>query len=524
MGDESLLITFALYLVILVGVGILCYRLSSTLSDFILAGRRLGAWVVAISAQASDMSGWLLLGFPGEVIRKGMSMVWTAIGCAGGTFFNWSVIARRLRRYSEILEALTIPDFFTARFHGQAEKTIRFASLLVIVIFYSLYIGAQFKAAGLTLSSTFAGLSYHQALVLGAVVIIFYTMMGGFFAVAWTDLFQGMLMVFVMVILPVIGVISLGGVTKVVSALAEKGPELVQVTGGLSGWDLFGMLILGGLAWGLGYPGMPHITVRYMAIKDDRELRKSTLISMVWVVLALWGAMAVGAVGYAQLGGTLEDPEMVLPKMATTFLPGWLAGIVIAAIAAAIMSTVDSQILVLGSAVVEDFYRKVLHRDAPEQLCIILSRAVTLVIGVSAVLICWNSERGVFKFVSDAWSGLAAGFGPALVLSLRWRRTTGWGVAAGMLSGIAAVLVWRNVPTLSGLIWELLPAFLLSTGVIVIVSLLTSSPGPRVEAEFVLAAASEVPLRDGQGNLIPLSEHDLVRNILDRSGLPKAES
>jgi sodium/proline symporter len=516
MADKGLLVSFSLYLLLLITVGILSYRLSKTLSDFILAGRRLGAWVVAISAQASDMSAWLLMGLPGMVIKNGVSTVWIAIGCAGGTLFNWTGVARRLRRYSEITDALTLPEFLAARFHGRAEAPIRMLSLLVIVIFYSIYIGAQFNAAGKTLSSTFDRLDYNYALVISATVIVFYTMMGGFFAVAWTDFFQGLIMVVVVVALPVIGLVHLGGIGEVVSALAQKGPEMVQVSKGLSGWDLFGVLVLGGLAWGLGYPGMPHITVRYMAINDDRKLRQSALISMVWVVLALWGAMAVGAVGYAELGATLEDPETVVPVLSRTYLPGWVAGVIISAIAAAIMSTVDSQILVLGSAVVEDFYRKLLHREASEQSCVMLSRAVTVVIGLMAVAIAWNPTKGVFGYVADAWSGLAAGFGPALILSLRWKRTTGWGVVAGMFAGVVSVMAWRYSGFLSGIIWELLPAFIISFAAIIVVSLLGEPPGKEVEAEFELAAATHLPLRDEHGNPIPIMEFEMVRDIMKK--------
>lgn len=494
MGDEGLLISFGLYLVVLIGVGVISYRFSSTLSDFILAGRRLGAWVVAISAQASDMSGWLLLGFMGEVITKGVSMVWVAIGLCAGTLFNWTQIARRLRRYSGILDALTLPDFFTSRFGGQAESLLRVICLVIIVIFYSLYIGAQFMAAGKTLDSTFEPVSYHQALFISATVIILYTMIGGFFAVAWTDLLQGMIMVGVLMVLPVVGLVRLGGMEPALAALAEKGPELVTVSGGLEGWELFSMVVMGGMVWGLGYPGMPHITVRYMAIKRDGDLRKSALISMIWVVLALWGAMALAVVGNALLGGNLPDPETVLPLMARRLLPGWMAGIVISAIAAAIMSTVDSQILVLGSAAVEDFYRKMLHREASDSLCVTLSRAITLAIGVAAVWLSWETDRGVFDFVKYAWTGLAAGFGPALILSLKWRRTTGWGAAAGMAAGVGTVLAWRNVPVLAEAIWEMLPAFAISFFVIIIVSLATPRPGPRVEQQFELAADESRPV------------------------------
>jgi sodium/proline symporter len=483
MDNLSLTISFALYLSVLVAIGFATYRFSHNLEDFILAGRRLGPWVVAISAVASDMSGWLLLGLPGEAFRQGLCLVWVMIGCMAGTFFNWTVLAKRLRRYSEILGALTLPDFLQERFRGEAAITLRLASLAVIVVFYTLYIAAQFKAAGKTISSTFP-LDYHEAVLLGAAVIIFYTMMGGFFAVAWTDLFQGLLMVLIAVALPLIGIIKIGGVHELTQALAEVKPEMLSVGGGMSGWALWGTLILGGLAWGLGYPGQPHIVVRFMAIEKTEELRRSTLISVIWVVLALYGCMMVGLVAVKALGPHVDDPETVLPLLAARFLPGWLAGVAIAAVAAAIMSTVDSQVLVLTSAMVEDFYRKILHSKASDRLCLVLSRLITLGIGTAAVCFAWNQSGGVFKFVQYAWGGLAAGFGPALIMTLRWKRTTPWGVASGMITGLLTIIIWHNVSFLSSLIWELVPAFCLSMIVIIIVSRLTKPPGPQVLRDF----------------------------------------
>jgi len=511
MADLGLLISFFAYLIVLAVVGYISYARSSTLTDFILGGRKLGTWVTAISAQASDMSGWLLIGLPGAMFAGGVSIVWVAIGCAAGTLLNWTMVARRIRRFSELTGSLTIPDFLAARFGGQAASLIRVLALITIAVFFTIYISAQFNAAGKTLSDTFE-VSYHTALLTAAAVIILYTMLGGFWAVAWTDLIQGAIMVMVLVVLPLIGIASLGGIDRVVAALAAKGPEMVQVSGGKSGWALYGALVAGGLAWGLGYPGMPHIVVRFMAIDDDRKLRRSALISMVWVVLALWGAMALGAVGLAEFGA-LDDPETVTPALARLYLPGWLAGAVISAIAAAIMSTVDSQILVLGSAVVRDFYMKALGREASEETCVRLSRAVTLAIGVVAVAMCWDSERGVFDMVMDAWSGLAAGFGPAILLSLRWRRTTGWGVAAGMIAGVVAIMFWRHYPvfpgqedpTLASIIWELLPCFIISAATIITVSLLTPPPDKKTLACFDLAAKN-APLRDQNGNLIDVQD------------------
>ncbi len=485
-----LYICFGLYLGLLVVIGLVAFGRSHSLEDFMLGGRRLGAWVVAISAKASDMSGWLLLGLPGQAFTSGVSIVWAAIGCTAGTFFNWTVLATRLRKYSELLRAITIPDFLEARFGGQAGVPLRVISLTVIVVFYVLYIAAQFKAAGKTVSVTF-DIGYHQAVIVSATVIILYTMLGGFFAVAWTDLLQGLLMVAVVIILPIVGLMSLGSMGELVEAIRAAGPDMLSVSGGKLGWELWLTLIIGNLAWSLGYPGQPHIAVRFMAIDDPAHLRKSTLISVIWVVLALWGAICVGLVGVGVLGPQgLDDPETVLVVMAQRFFPGWLAGIAISAMAAAIMSTVDSQILVLTSAAVEDFYKRLINKDAPDRLALFLSRSITLCIGVLAVVVTWNSESGVFRFVQYAWGGLAAGFGPVLILSLRWKRTTGWGAAAGMAVGLITVIVWHNVPALASLVWELIPAFGLSMLAIVIVSYLTEPPSREVQEDFLKACGS----------------------------------
>jgi sodium/proline symporter len=480
----SLYVSFGLYLLVLVLIGVLAYGRSRSMEDFVLGGRRLGAWVTAISAKASDMSGWLLLGLPGQAFTGGVSIVWAAIGCTAGTYFNWTVLAGRLRRYSELLRAITVPDFLESRFGGQAGVPLRIISLAVVVVFYTLYIAAQFKAAGKTVSVTF-DVSYHEAVLVSASVIILYTMLGGFLAVAWTDLLQGLLMVVVVLVLPIIGLISLGGFANMADAIIKAGPHMLSVSGGKISWELWITLIIGNLAWALGYPGQPHIVIRYMAIRRPEELRKSALISVVWVVLALWGAMCVGLIGAGIFGPKgLSDPETVLVVLAQRFFPGWLAGIAISAMAAAIMSTVDSQILVLTSAAVEDFYRRLINRAAPDRLAVILSRTITLAIGVLAVFVTWNSESGVFRFVQYAWGGLAAGFGPVLIMSLRWKRTTGWGAAAGMTVGLLTVIIWHNVPALAGLVWELIPAFIFSLLAIVLVSFFTGPPRDDVMEQF----------------------------------------
>ncbi len=471
--------SFVAYLVALIVIGALTYRLNKSIEDFIIAGRKLGAWVTAISAQASDMSGWLLLGVPGKAYTQGFGAFWAIIGSIVGIFFNWTVLAKRLRRYTEKLNAITLPDFFEARFRDQDKKHIRVLSGVIIIVFLMFYVSAQFVASGKALNATF-GTGYANAILIGAAVIVFYTMMGGFFAVAYTDLFQGLLMVTMLVILPIVGLFNLGGFGELLKHMSAKSPGFLNFTSGEVGLAAFA-LIAGHFAIGLGYPGQPHIITRFMAIKDPKRLRQSTLIAMVWVILAGYGALFIGLTGLGILGPDLKDPETVTVKMAMALMPPWLAGLMIAAAMAAIMSTADSQLLVATSAIAEDFYRKMLKKDASQKTLLRISRVGTLCIALIALIFALNqdplAEGGiVFGFVLYAWGGLAASFGPLLILSLYWKRVTKAGAMTGMIVGTATIVVWYNVQVLKDMIYELVPGFFLSLIAIVIVSLLTKPP------------------------------------------------
>ncbi|MCK4996272.1 MAG: sodium/proline symporter, partial [Thermoplasmatales archaeon] len=304
-----LIIAFIVYLVILVLIGIWSSRFNKTLDDFLIAGRKLGTWPVAISAQASDMSGWLVLALPGRAFMYGVSAIWTAIACALGTLFNWSVIAKRLRRFTEKLRALTIPGFLEDRYKDDTH-TIRAIATIIIAVFMVAYVSAQLVASGKILSETF-GWSYHAALILGFAIITFYTLMGGFFAVAWTDVFQGMLIVIILLVLPIVGIIKLGGFGQVLSAIGQVDMNAISPTYGYGG-ILFILFAFASMAWFFGYPGQPHVLTRYMAIKSEKKLWNSSLIGMVWVIISLWGAVLIGIVGLAMFKG-LPDPEKVMP-------------------------------------------------------------------------------------------------------------------------------------------------------------------------------------------------------------------
>jgi sodium/proline symporter len=472
---DPILAGFIGYLLVVIVVGFITFRLTKTLADFLLAGRKLGAWVVAFSERASGESAWLLIGLPGLALASGFSAIWSAIGCAVGIFASWMIVARRLRIQTEKLGALTLPDYFEARYKD-ASHLLRIASMAIIVFFFTFYVSAQFLAAGKVLHTTFGLMPIHGMLI-GAVIIIFYTIMGGFFAVAWTDLVQGILMAGAMILLPLAAWIELGGVSGVAAKIGAIDPNLLSVTGGQSGQPLIMGLIIGSLGIGLGYVGQPHLLVRFMAIRSASEVRKGMMIAMTWVVIAFWGAVLVGIAGLAYFGlNGLEDVEHVMPQVATLFLPAGIAGIVISAAIAAMMSTADSQLLVATSALSEDIYHQLINKDAPQKRLVAISRIGTVVIGIIAFLLALAAEEKVYWFVLYAWAGLGAAFGPGMVLSLWWKRTTKWGVFWGMVVGSVTTVVWHNVPVLKGFVYELVPAFILALVTVVVVSLLTKPP------------------------------------------------
>ena len=475
---SALILAFIIYLIFLVLIGIWSSRFNKTLDDFLIAGRKLGTWPVAISAEASDMSGWLVLALPGRAFMLGVSAIWTALSCALGTLFNWSVIANRLRRFTGKLRALTIPDFLEDRYKDDAH-TIRAISTVIIAVFMVAYVSAQLVASGKILSETF-GWEYHNALILGFAIITFYTLMGGFFAVAWTDVFQGMLIVIILIVLPIIGIIKLGGLGSIFSAIGNVDYNSISPTYGYGG-IIFMLFAFASMAWFFGYPGQPHVLTRYMAIKSEKKLWNSTLIGMVWVIISLWGAVLIGIVGLAMFKG-LPDPEKIMPLLATSLLPEWIAGVVIAAIVAAIMSTADSQLLVATSSVVEDVYHKLVNPKANQKKLLVYSRIFVLLLSIVALIFAIPGENSAIYFlVAFAWGGLAASFGPLIILSLWWKRTTKWGAIAGMISGMATVIIWDKSGITSSMPEEfiipgMLPAFFVSFFLIIIVSLFTIPP------------------------------------------------
>lgn len=477
---DAILFGLLLYLLVMISVGLITYRYMNTFDDYLLAGRRLGPWVAAISERASGESAWFLLGLPGAAYGLGFTEYWSVIGIACGILASWTFIAMPLRRETARLGALTLPDYFELRFNDRT-RLLRIVSMVVILFFYTAYVAAQLHGAGKILNATF-GIDPLWGIVIGTAVVVFYTLMGGFLAVAWTDLIQGILMTAVAVVLPVVGLAAVGGPAALFEKLAPRGAGFLTLSGGKVGAAFFFGVVVGGLSWGLGYLGQPHLLTRYMAIRRTAELRTGGLIAMGWTLTSYWGAPLIGILGVAVLGPDLADPEQVMPLLATTLLPGWIAGLMIAGATAAMMSTADSQLLVATSTLVEDVYVRLLRPDAPAGRLVLLSRLATILIAVIAFALAVLALLGaslIDKMVAYAWTGLGASFGPPLLLALWWKRTTSRGALAGMIGGMIATIVWQNSAQLAALLDIKAAAVLISAALVLLVSVLgKEEPAP----------------------------------------------
>ncbi|MGC8866413.1 MAG: sodium/proline symporter [Bacteroidales bacterium] len=463
---------FIIYLIVILAVGFLTYRRNENEYDYFLAGRKLNPWVVGFSERASGESAWLLLGLPGAALALGFLEIWTALGCVIGIIIYWYLVAARLRIQTESLGAITLPEFFARRF-PEVARSIRLLSTLIIIFFFTFYLSAQFNGAGKTLEVTF-GIPKFWGMVIGASVIILYTMLGGFFAVAWTDFIQGALMFTTLVILPLAGLVEVFESGKSLNeAVINQGPDFWNITGGKVGWA--GMAaILGGLSWAFGYMGQPHLLTRFMSIKDPRKIALSRRIAFVWAIPAFTGAVLIGLTGLALYGkGQFTDVEHVMPYMANNLLPSWLSGVLISGAIAAMMSTADSQLLVTSSAVAEDLFHNVLGFNLTQRQMLLFSRITTLGVGLLAFLIAVTSSQLIFSMVSYAWSGLGASFGPAILLMLWWQGTTGRGVLAGMITGAISTVVWSEIPGANELLTVRIVSFLLALAAVIWVSRLS---------------------------------------------------
>ena len=500
-----IVVTIVAYLFGMLMIGAIFNRsgAADTSDGFYIGGRGLGPLVTAMSAEASDMSSWLLMGLPGVAYLSGVAEAgWTAIGLAVGTYLNFLFVARLLRRYSERLGAITIPDFYSRRFDDR-ENTLSLVAALIIIIFFVPYTASGFKAVGTLFNSLF-GVEYHLAMIIGAVIIVTYTTLGGFMAVSTTDLVQSIFMTIALIVIVFFGIDKAGGMGAVMDN-ARALPGYLNI---MQGYDVssnsastYGFLtIVSTMAWGLGYFGMPHILLRFMAIRDEKELVLSRRIASVWVVISMAVATFIGIIGYSvsvagqipMLNTSSSESETVIMRIADlmsqhSFLLAILAGIILAGILAATMSTADSQLLAAASSVSEDLMQNFGRAKLSQQAKMIAARATVICIAAVAIVLAWNPNSSVFRVVSFAWAGFGATFGPTMLLALFWRRSNRQGTLAGLIVGGVMIFVWKfGIAKLGGVfaIYELLPAFLLALAADIIVSLATKEPSTKIVKEF----------------------------------------
>lgn len=500
-----ILIAFAVYMLIMILIGIANSKNSNN-EEYFLGGRGLGSWTAALSAQASDMSGWLLMGLPGAIYFAGTGEVWIAIGLLIGTILNWFLVARRLRKYTIMANnSLTIPSFFGNRFRDKS-GALKVISAMIIVIFFAVYTASAFSSGAKLFSNVFGNGSsqtYTIGLTIAAAVILIYTLLGGFKAVCYTDFIQGLLMLFAILAVPIIAYISVTGeygtLTNALSAKGIADPEgYLNLMKDSEGNPISFVSIISNLGWALGYFGMPHILIRFMAIKSDKEVKKSRIIAIVWVIISLGAASLLGIIarGYLNEVLTNETKETVFIKTILQIFDGnfvlvFIGGIFLCGILAAIMSTADSQLLVTASSVSEDMYKGVINKKASDKNALWVGRISVIVIAVVAYLIALDPNSSVMALVSDAWAGFGAAFGPVVLLSLFWKRYNLPGAVAGMVTGAAAVIIWDYIPIVNGEtiyaatgLYSLVVGFALALIISVIVTVITKAPSEDIQKEF----------------------------------------
>lgn len=489
--DLTIINTFVLYIGIMMAIGVYYYRRTRNMSDYFLGNRKLGAWVTSLSAEASDMSGWMLMGVPGFAYLAGLNAGWIAVGIAIGTWANWHFVAARLRKYTELADnALTLPEFLQNRYHDTT-NLLRIVPAIFILIFFVIYTASGFVSAGRLFETVF-GIPYEYAIFIGAGSVIFYTLVGGFLAVARTDFIQGIMMFFAILVVPICGTMASGGFERTLAEIGNVQASMLQPLTKPDGSTLGAIELISLLAWGIGYFGQPHILVRFMAIRTSGEIRRATHIAMTWVVLSLAAAVAVGMVGRVYLTEPLTGTasETVFLVMTNELFPPIAAGLILSAVLAAIMSTASSQLLVAASAFAQDFYRTLIHKDAEQSELVWISRASVLVIASLAIFLGFNPNSFILDMVSYAWAGFGAAFGPAILMSLFWKRTTRNGVIAGIIVGGITVLVWKQF-ALFGL-YEIVPGFLLSLLAIYGISLLGEPPAQDIQETFDAVGKSRI--------------------------------
>ncbi len=502
MNIESLqhLIAMVVYMLAVVGIGIyFSKRANRNAESYFLGSRSLGPWVAAFSAEASDMSGWLLMGLPGLAYWTGLAEAgWTAIGLFIGTYFNWLIVSKRLRRYSERLEAITIPGFFSRRFH-EKNNLIQLIASLFIIVFFTVYAGQCLASCGKLFVNLF-GLEYHEMMILAAIFVLLYTFLGGFLAESASDFLQAIVMVVALVAIVALSVANAGGLSAVIeNAKSIDGfLSLNQVaTPSTTEANAFGasnpysiLTIASSLAWGLGYFGMPQVLLRFMGIRNEGELTRSRRVACIWLIISMGAALFIGIVGRSVPGLQYlsnAEAENIFIDTAAAFLPPLLAGLACAGILAASISSSDSYLLISTSALAENIYHGILKKDASDKQVMLVSRVAMTVITIIAMVIAWDSNSTIFGITSFAWAGFGATFGPLMLFSLFWKRVNKAGALAGMVVGGSMVFIWKYVFAPMGgvfAIYELLPAFIIGSIALVVVSLITPAPNAEIEADF----------------------------------------
>ncbi len=509
-GTFQILIAMVIYMAVVIGIGLLyAKRANKSSEEYYLGGRSLGPWITAMSAEASDMSGWLLMGLPGVAYWCGLAdAFWTALGLAVGTYFNWLVVSKRLRRYSvQAGNAITLPEFFSNRFR-EGKKTVLTLSAVFILIFFTVYAASCFVTCG-KLFSTLFGTPYIAMMIIGAGFVLLYTLLGGFLAESASDFMQSIVMIVALVVIVAVGTTRAGGLGAVMEnakqipgfveffglatpVLNENGQQLLE-----AGKPLFGapadygfLSVCSMMAWGLGYFGMPQVLLRFMAIRKEEELVRSRRIAMIWVVISLGVAVFIGIVGrqlYPTVHLSKSSAENIFITLATSSLPPLLAGFVMAGILAATISSSDSYLLIAASAFAKNIFQGVCKKNATDKQVMLISRVTLLVLALIGILIALDENSVIFQIVSFAWAGFGATFGPLMLFSLFWKRTNKAGAIAGMVGGAGMVFLWKLVISKLGgafAIYELLPAFLFSAVCIVVVSLLTKAPSQQIQEDF----------------------------------------
>lgn len=475
------IIAIGIYMAAMLYIGWYSYRKTSNLTDYMLGGRSLGPAVTALSAGAADMSGWLLMGLPGGIYVSGLANAWIAIGLTIGAYLNWLYVAPRLRSYTHVAnDSITIPSFLENRFKDDT-KLLRIVSGIVILLFFTFYVSSGMVAGAVFFESSF-GLDYHTGLLLVSAVVVAYTLFGGFLAVSYTDFIQGTMMLIALLLVPIIGFGKTGGPAETFDTIRSIDPALLDL---FKGTTILG--IISTAAWGLGYFGQPHIITRFMAITSIKETKSARRIGMGWMIISLIGAILTALIGLAYFtqnpDAKLDNPEAVFIVLGQIFFHPLFAGLMLAAVLAAIMSTISSQLIVTSSALTEDLYKILFKKEKSDNHYVFLGRMAVLIVAIIAAALAWVQNDTILGLVAYAWAGFGAAFGPIILLSLYWRKMTNWGAILGMIAGAATVVIWSNVG-LSDVMYEIVPGFIINLIVSVAVSMATYRPNPEIEKEF----------------------------------------